>query len=332
MNPLVELHGVWKRYQRHGIPGISRGHGVAAVRGVDLDIPRGSIYGLVGESGCGKTTLARTILRLEPVTAGQILFDGTDLARLRGERLRRFRRRMQIVFQDPNGALDPHLSVRTSLGEGLRNLGRSRADAGSAVDEAARSVGIPETHLDRKPFEFSGGQKQRLVIARALTMEPEFLVLDEPVSNLDVSVQAQIVNLLVDLKAKRDLTYLFISHDLNLVAYLCDHIAVMYAGRIVEIGPAGELIADPLHPYTRRLFASAARIVDHGRIFADDQHVPVHERTVSSASAVTPETAGCAFAPSCDYADSQCVAHDAPLVSLGGDRAVACFRAKLTKA
>ena len=250
---LISVEGLEKKFFRSGI---GKGEGFVALSGVSFTIPRGSIFGLVGESGCGKTTLARCMLYLDQPSSGSVVFDGRALAEIAPREWRQLRHRMQIVFQDPNSALNPKLSVRMSLAEGLANRGITGSSRESRINRAADLVGIPVKHLGRKPGEFSGGQKQRIVIARSLVMDPDFLVLDEPVSNLDVSIQAQIVNLLMDLKNDLSLTYLFISHDLNLIAYLSDFVAVMYRGRIVEIAPTTELLANPLHIYTRSLFFS----------------------------------------------------------------------------
>lgn len=247
--PLLAVSGLTKIF--HG--GIL-GRKFTAIDDVSFAIPKNTIFGLVGESGCGKTTLARCILQLEQSSSGKVVFDGLELGALRHRQLRRLRRRMQIIFQDPNSALNPRLPVARSLGEGMSNLGCPLQERQKKMSQLAELVGISSDQLEKKPGEFSGGQKQRLVIARALSMSPQFLILDEPVSNLDVSIQAQIINLLLDLKEQFHLTYLFISHDLNLVAYLSDTIAVMYGGRIIELGPAEKVVGNPLHAYTRSLF------------------------------------------------------------------------------
>ncbi|GAA2557900.1 ABC transporter ATP-binding protein [Pseudonocardia hydrocarbonoxydans] len=233
------------------------GH-VYAVDGVTLTVARGETYGLVGESGCGKSTLGRAILRLVDPTAGSILFDGTDVATLRGEELRRMRRRFQMVFQDPLSSLDPRQSVESLLLEGMKAHGLSKGpEADDArLRELVQQVGLPVSALRRYPHEFSGGQRQRIGIARALCVEPDLIVADEPVSALDVSVQAQVLNLLGRLQRELGLTYLVIAHDLAVVRHVSDRIGVMYLGGIVEEAPSQALYDDPQHPYTRALLSA----------------------------------------------------------------------------
>jgi len=254
MESLIQCRDIVKIHRGRGVDGSRRGF--KAVDGVSLSIEKKGNFGLVGESGCGKTTLARAILFLDPPTSGKVVFDGVDLGSLKPRALRNFRRRMQIVFQDPHSSLDPRMTVYESLSEGLINIGMNRADRSKKVGRLLDLVGISSTLSSRFPHEFSTGQRQRVVIARALTMDPEFLILDEPVSNLDVSIQAQVINLLLDIKEELSLTYLFISHDINLVAYMCDTIAVMYKGKVVEQAPTDELFANPRNEYTRILLSS----------------------------------------------------------------------------
>ncbi len=254
MEPLIQCRNVVKIHRGRGLDGLKRGF--KAVDDVSFSIEKNGNFGLVGESGCGKTTLARAILYLDPPTSGKVIFDGVDLGSLGLRQLRTFRRRMQIVFQDPHSSLDPRMTVYDSLSEGLINIGVDRVDRTKKISRLLDLVGISSTLSSRFPHEFSTGQRQRIVIARALTMDPEFLILDEPVSNLDVSIQAQVINLLLDIKQELKLTYLFISHDINLVAYMCDRIAVMYRGKIVEQSPTDELFSNPKNEYTRMLLAS----------------------------------------------------------------------------
>jgi peptide/nickel transport system ATP-binding protein len=233
------------------------GH-VRAVDGVDLSIRRGETYGLVGESGCGKSTLGKAILNLEQPTAGSVVFDGVDIASLAGEALRRERKRFQMVFQDPMSSLDPRQSVESLLLEGLRahGLDSDKAATRARLHELMSAVGLPPAALGKSPHEFSGGQRQRIGIARALSVGPDLIVADEPVSALDVSIQAQVVNLLQDLQDELGLTYLVVAHDLAVVRHISDRIGVMYLGALVEESEAGELYDVPLHPYTRALMSA----------------------------------------------------------------------------
>jgi ABC-type oligopeptide transport system ATPase subunit len=255
MDRFIDIKNLVKLYFGHGFFNRHR-LAVRAVDNVSLSIHRNTVFGLVGESGCGKTTLARALLYLDPPTSGEIWFAETLLGELSVKQMRSFRKRMQIVFQDPNSALNPKMRVGDSLAEGYINRGLTARQRTARIEELLDLVGIAPAQRGRYPHEFSGGQKQRIVIARALTMEPDFLALDEPVSNLDVSIQAQIINLLLDLKKELSLTYLFISHDLNLVAYISDQIGVMYNGKLVELASTDQMMANPCHPYTLKLFSS----------------------------------------------------------------------------
>lgn len=235
---------------------------VRAVDDVSLAVKRGETVGLVGESGCGKSTLARAVLRIHEPTAGTLRFDGEDVTHVKGDRLQKLRRRMQMIFQDPYSSLNPRMTIGSMIEEPLRVHGiKGRRDAGAEVRRMIEIVGLPKNAINRYPHEFSGGQRQRAGIARALAVRPEFIAADEPVSALDVSIQAQIVNLLGDLQREFDLTYLFIAHDLSVVRHISDRIAVMYLGRIVELSPAAELYREPFHPYTHAL-VSAVPIAD----------------------------------------------------------------------
>ncbi|KOV80529.1 ABC transporter ATP-binding protein [Nocardia sp. NRRL S-836] len=231
---------------------------VYAVDGVDLEIKRGETYGLVGESGCGKSTLGRAMLRLNEPTAGKMVFDGQDFSALKGEELRKMRRRIQMVFQDPLSSLDPRQSVESILVEGLRahDLDKGRESTSKRLRDLLTAVGLPTTALRKYPHEFSGGQRQRIGIARALALEPDLIVADEPVSALDVSVQAQVVNLLEELQEQFGLTYLVIAHDLAVVKHISDRVGVMYLGGLVEEATSEDLYAEPLHPYTRALLSA----------------------------------------------------------------------------
>lgn len=253
--PLLQVDRLSKLYPLRRGPFVKPTF-VHAVEGVSFSVRRGETLGLVGESGCGKSTLARTILRLSEPTAGRVVFDGTDITQLAEFKLRAMRRRMQIVFQDPYASLNPRMTVREIVGEGISifGLAKDRAEADSIVEKTLLQVGLRADMMQRYPHEFSGGQRQRIGIARALAVKPEFLVCDEPISALDVSVQAQIMNLLSELQSELSLTMLFISHDLRATAFMSHRIAVMYLGRIVEIGPVADVYERRYHPYTRALF------------------------------------------------------------------------------
>jgi peptide/nickel transport system ATP-binding protein len=231
---------------------------VYAVDGVDLSVNKGETYGLVGESGCGKSTLGRAMLKLTEPTGGKVVFDGVDLSAMKGEKLRTMRRRMQMVFQDPMSSLDPRQSVESLLVEGMRahDLDKGKESTGARLRELLSAVGLPSTALRKYPHEFSGGQRQRIGIARALTVNPDLIVADEPVSALDVSVQAQVINLLEDLQEEFGLTYLVIAHDLAVVRHISDRVGVMYLGGLVEEATSDDLYAEPLHPYTRALLSA----------------------------------------------------------------------------
>ena len=300
--PLLEVRNLKQHFPvRRGAFGRIVGQ-VRAVDGISFDLWRGETLGLVGESGCGKSTTARTVLRLLEATAGMVRFDGEDVGAMGDERLRAFRRRAQFVFQDPFGSLNPRLSVGAMLEEVLRVHGLAKNNRRGRVVELLELVGLRPEHVDRYPHEFSGGQRQRLGIARALSVEPDFLVLDEPVSALDVSVQAQVVNLLYDLQQELGLTYLFIAHDLALVEHVSDRVAVMYLGQIVEVADAHDIYNEPRHPYTRALLSAVPR--------PDPVNRDSRERIVLVGDVPSPVSlsTGCSFHPRCPHfgKDEQC--------------------------
>ena len=320
--PLLEVRDLRTWFPvRTGV--LSRTTGwVRAVDGVDLSIRRGETLGLVGESGCGKSTLGRSILRLVEPTGGQVLFKGRDVLSLGTVALRRMRREMAMIFQDPFASLDPRQSVGEILGEVLQihGLARSHRERQARIAELLHLVGLSPTHADRYPHEFSGGQRQRIGIARALAVDPSFIVCDEPISALDVSIQAQVINLLERLQEQLGLTYLFIAHDLSVVKHISDRIAVMYVGKVVEISPAHELYRDPRHPYTASLL-SAIPIPDPGIEKGRERIILKGD----VASPVNPPS-GCRFRTRCFNAQPRCAESEPPLdtVSLGDHRA-ACY-------
>jgi len=304
------------------------GH-VMAVDGVDLTILRGRTYGLVGESGCGKSTLGRALLQLIPPTSGSVKFDGVELTTLTGEKLRGMRRRMQMIFQDPLSSLDPRQNIESILVEGLvaHGIGADRADRRSRISEALDAVSLPQWALSRYPHEFSGGQRQRIGIARALVLGPDLIVADEPVSALDVSIQAQVINLLEELQDSLGLTYVVIAHDLAVVRHIADTVGVMYLGALVEEAASDDLYAEPLHPYTRALMSAVP--------VPDPTVEDARERILLSGDLPSPANppAGCRFHTRCPWrqptrcADERPVLREMPGARSAGHR-VACHWAE----
>ena len=318
---LVEVDCLTKHFPiRRGV--FRREVRIRAVDGISFAIRQGETFGLVGESGCGKSTVARVILRLCDATAGRIAFRGEDIGRLRGKSLRRLRRSMQLVFQDPLDSLNPRLTAASIVGEPLFEHGIAKGRAlDLRVAQLLKSVGLDSRMANRYPHEFSGGQRQRIGIARALALEPQFIVCDEPVAALDVSIQAQVINLLQDLQERLGLTFLFISHDLSMVRHIAQRIAVMYLGKIVELAPSRSLFSEPLHPYTRALL-SAAPVPDPE--LEDRRQRIVLTGDVPSPAAPPP---GCGFSTRCPMATPKCSAQEPAWRELRPGHRVACHYA-----
>ncbi len=293
---------------------------VKAVDGVSFSVRRGETLGLVGESGCGKTTTSFAVLRMLPITRGQVVFEGEDITQ-QDRTTGRFRRRMQMVYQDPYGSLDPRMKVRDIIGEPLavHRIASNRGEYRDRIAALLSTVGLSPDMAERYPHEFSGGQRQRIAIARALALEPSLVICDEPVSALDVSIQAQVINVLTELQERLGLSYLFVAHDLAVVRHISHRIAVMYLGRIVETATRDELFSTPLHPYTRALLAAVP--------VADPEAEARRERQVlpGEVPSVLRPPGGCRFHPRCPQAMPICREQDPVLTPLSGGRAVACF-------
>ncbi|TAN27159.1 MAG: ATP-binding cassette domain-containing protein [Castellaniella sp.] len=315
-DPLIEIQGLCKNFGPSVAP-------VRAVTDVSFTIRKGETVGLVGESGSGKTTIGRMLTRLADPSAGRVIYRGLDqpmdLAAISLRRYRPLRARIQMIFQDPYASLNPRLRIRQIIGEALDTHGLHRGAARlPRIHALLRQVGLGAEHAERYPHEFSGGQRQRIGIARALAVEPEFIVADEPLSALDVSIQAQVINLLSDIREHLGLTMLFISHDLDVVEYLCDRVVVLYLGRVVEIAPTRELYAHPCHPYTRALLA-AAPAPDP----AQRRDIPLLEGDLPSPA--NPPS-GCVFRTRCPLAQARCASHDMQLRQVGDEHWTACWR------
>jgi oligopeptide/dipeptide ABC transporter ATP-binding protein len=333
--PILEVRDLVKEFPIKSGGVIRRTVGaVQAVSGVSFAIRPGQTLGLVGESGCGKTTTSRAILHLQPANSGEVLFEGRDVTRMSAGELRRMRRDMQIVFQDPYASLNPRITVNEIIAEPLKIHGLYQPSGVAQVAELMSRVGLNPEHGNRYPHEFSGGQRQRIGIARALALKPKVLVLDEPVSALDVSIQAGVINLLEDLQDELGLAYLFVAHDLSVVRHIADRVAVMYLGKIVEIGPADQLFERPLHPYTQALISAIP--------IPDPRRERERERILVQGDVPSPANppSGCRFRTRCPLfltlseADQQRCIHEEPLLidrGLGPGHPAACHYAKVQK-
>jgi len=314
--PLIEVRGLKKYFGRSDRP-------VRAVDDVSFAIAHGETLGLVGESGSGKSTIGRTVLRLVEATAGQVLYRGDDIGELSSERLRRLRSKLQIIFQDPYASLNPKMRIGAILDEALATHGLhpGKGPRARRVAELLELVGLRGEHASRFPHEFSGGQRQRIGVARALAVEPEFIVADEPLSALDVSIQSQVINLLAELRERLSLTMLFISHDLDVVEYLCDRVVVLYLGKVMEVAETDALFEQPLHPYTRALLAASPK--------PDPTQPSTHVALQGDIPSPMAAPSGCVFRTRCPHAVDACAEHVPALEEVEPGRWVACIRKEI---
>ena len=314
--PLIEVRGLKTYFGRSDRP-------VRAVDDVSFAIAPGETLGLVGESGSGKSTIGRTVLRLVEATAGQVLYRGDDIGELSSERLRRLRSKLQIIFQDPYASLNPKMRIGAILDEALATHGLhpGKGPRARRVAELLELVGLRGEHASRFPHEFSGGQRQRIGVARALAVEPEFIVADEPLSALDVSIQSQVINLLAELRERLSLTMLFISHDLDVVEYLCDRVVVLYLGKVMEVAETDALFEQPLHPYTRALLAASPK--------PDPTQPSTHVALQGDIPSPMAAPSGCVFRTRCPHAIDACAEHVPALEEVEPGRWVACIRKEI---
>jgi oligopeptide transport system ATP-binding protein len=318
---LVRLENLKMHFKLGGGGLFAKPRTLKAVDGINLTINKGETLGLVGESGCGKSTVSRTIIRLYEPTDGKVIFDGHDISKLPESKLAPFRPRMQMIFQDPYASLNPRMTVGDIIAEPMRNQGKlSKAEMTERVHELLSLVNLNQEHAGRYPHEFSGGQRQRIGIARALALNPDFVIADEPIAALDVSIQAQVVNLLEDLQEKLGLTYLFVAHDLSMVKHISNRVAVMYLGKVVELASSDELYARPLHPYTQALLSAIP--------IADPKVEARRERIILQGDLPSPMNppSGCRFRTRCPIASAECAEREPELRDVGGGHMAACIK------
>ncbi len=321
MEKLIEVKNLKKHFYKKNFWGQNQGV-TKAVDGVTFDINKGETFGLVGESGCGKSTLGRTLIRMYEPTSGKIMYEGEDIAAIKKNKLNKFHKKMQIIFQDPYSSLDPHLTVRDIIAEPISVYEKlSDTEIDLRIAELLKKVGLKSDDMNKYSYEFSGGQRQRIGIARALSVNPQFVLCDEPISALDVSIQAQVINVLEELQEELGLTYLFVAHDLNMVHHISEKIGVMYLGKIVEIGNSDDIYFNPKHPYTKALINAIPRI--------EQERVLKLDREVIQGDIPSPLNVpkGCRFHPRCPYATERCRCEEPELRIDADGHQVACFEA-----